>query len=84
MNNMLNATLPHRNILSHANWTRNEGLLKKLFWKTVEHYQQTYPQFFSQDGRGYFMLAKCFKRAIRGIDSTTIELIAKCRGLGKT
>ena len=78
LNDIRNATAPHRNTLSHANRTRDIALLKKLFWKTVEHYQQTHPKFFTQGGRSYFSLPRRFKRAIRAIDSTTIELIAKC------
>ena len=83
LNNIRNATAPHRNTLSHANRTRDIALIKKLFWKTVEHYQQTYPKFFSQGGRSYFRLPRRFKRAIRAIDSTTIELIAKCMDWAK-
>ena len=83
LNNIRNATAPHRNTLSHANRTRDITLIKKLFWKTVEYYQQTHPQFFSQGGRSYFRLPKRFKRAIRAIDSTTIELIAKCMDWAK-
>ena len=78
LNDIRNATAPHRNTLSHANRTRDIALIKKLFWKTVEHYQQTHPKFFTQGGRSYFRLPRRFKRAIRAIDSTTIELIAKC------
>ena len=78
LNNIRNATAPHRNTLSHANRTRDIALIKKLFWKTAEHYQQTHPNFFTQGGRSYFRLPRRFKRAIRAIDSTTIELIAKC------
>ena len=83
LNNIRNATAPHRNTLSHANRTRDIALIKKLFWKTVEHYQQTYPKFVSQGGRSYFRLPRRFKRAIRAIDSTTIELIAKCMDWAK-
>ena len=78
LNNIRNATAPYRNTLSHANRTRDIALIKKLFWKTVEYYQQTHPKFFTQGGRSYFRLPRHFKRAIRAIDSTTIELIAKC------
>lgn len=83
LNNIRNATAPHRNTLSHANRTRDIALIKRLFWKTVEHYQQTYPKFFTQGGRSYFRLPRRFKRAIRAIDSTTIELIAKCMDWAK-
>ena len=83
LNNIRNATAPHRNTLSHANRTRDIALIKRLFWKTVEHYQQTYPKFFTQGGPSYFRLPRRFKRAIRAIDSTTIELIAKCMDWAK-
>ena len=83
LNDIRNATAPYRNTLSHANRTRNIALIKKLFWKTVEHYQQTHPKFFTQGGRRYFRLPRRFKRAIRAIDSTTIELIAKCMDWAK-
>ena len=83
LNNIRNSTAPHRNTLSHANRTRDIALIKRLFWKTVEHYQQTYPKFFTQGGRSYFRLPRRFKRAIRAIDSTTIELIAKCMDWAK-
>ena len=42
LNNIRNATAPHRNTLSHANRKRNIALIKKLFRKTVKHYQQSY------------------------------------------
>ena len=83
LNDIRNATAPHRNTLSHANRTRDIALIKKLFWKTVEYYQQTHPKFFTQGGRSYFRLPRRFKRAIRAIDSTTIELIAKCMDWAK-
>ena len=83
LNDIRNATAPHRNTLSHANRTRDIALIKKLFWKTVEHYQQTHPKFFTQGGRSYFRLPRRFKRAIRAVDSTTIELIAKCMDWAK-
>ena len=83
LNNIRNATAPHRNTLSHANRTRDIALIKKLFWKIVVHYQQTHPNFFTQGGRSYFRLPRRFKRAIRAIDSTTIELIAKCMDWAK-
>ena len=83
LNDIRNATAPHRNTLSHANRTRDIALIKKLFWKTVEYYQQTHPNFFTQGARSYFRLPRRFKRAIRAIDSTTIELIAKCMDWAK-
>ena len=83
LNDIRNVTAPHRNTLSHANRTRDIALIKKLFWKTVEYYQQTHPNFFTQGARSYFRLPRRFKRAIRAIDSTTIELIAKCMDWAK-
>ncbi len=46
LNDIRNATAPHRTTLSHANRTRDVSLIKKLFWKTVEYYRQTHPKFF--------------------------------------
>ena len=83
LNSIRNATAPHRNTLSHANRTRDAALIKKLFWKLLEHYQEAHPAFFNQSGRSYFRLPRRFKRAIRAIDSTTIELIAKCMDWAK-
>ena len=83
LNNIRNATAPYRTTLSHANQTRCSALIKKLFWKIVEHYQQMHPNFFTQGGRSYFRLPRRFKRAISAIDSTTIELIAKCMDWAK-
>lgn len=83
LNNIRNATAPHRNTLSHANRTRDIALIKKLFWKIVVHYQQTHPNFFTLGARSYFRLPRRFKRAIRAIDSTTIELIARCMDWAK-
>ena len=51
LNNIRNATAPHRNTLLHANRTRDIALIKKLFWKIVEHYQQIHPKFFTQEIR---------------------------------
>ena len=79
LNNIRNATAPHRNTLSHANRTRDITLIKKLFWKTVEYYQQTHPNFFTQGGRSYFRLPRRFKRAIRAIDSTTTVCLLALR-----
>ena len=78
LNDIRNAVAPHRNTLSHANRKRNAALIRKLFWAVMEHYQHACPKFFSQGGRSYFRLPRRFRRAIRAIDSTTIELIAKC------
>ena len=83
LNAIRNATAPHRNTLSHANRTRDAAVIKKLFWHTLEHYQATHPALFTKGGRSYFRLPHRFKRAIRAIDSTTIELITKCMDWAK-
>lgn len=83
LNDIRNARAPHRNTLSHANRTRDISFIKMLFWKTVEFYQNQNPEFFNKGSRAYFRLPKRFKRAIRAIDSTTIELIAKCMDWAK-
>lgn len=56
LNTIRNATAPHRNTLSHANRTRDAALVKKLFWKLLEHYQQTHPTFFKQGGQKLFQI----------------------------
>ena len=77
LNNIRNATAPHRNTLSHAKRTRDIALIKKLFRKTVEHYRQTHPNFFTQGGRSYFRLPRRFKRAkacVVALPSTTVKV----------
>ena len=68
------ATPPSRNNLSHANKVRPAELGEQLFWAVLEHLRRLTPAF----GRGSRRLAHRFQQAIHVIDSTTIELIARC------
>ena len=78
LNSLRNATAPCRNTLSHANRTRDSRFIQKVFWAQLEHLQQAQPEFLQDGARRYFRLPRHIKRAVRAIDSTTIELIAKC------
>lgn len=77
-NSLRNATAPHRNTLSNANRTRDSKFIQTVFWKQLAHFQSEQPAFLQDGARRYFRLPKHLKRAVRAIDSTTIELIAKC------
>lgn len=71
------AVAPSRNGLSHANKNRNSDMAEELFWKVLEHLQNTFPHFGGQNLK-YKGLPRRFKRAIHAIDSTTITLVASC------
>ena len=73
---------PSRNGLAHANATRDAGLAEELFWTVLADIKEKYPQFIS-GGRHYPGLPWRFKRAIHVVDSTTIQLIAKCMNWAK-
>jgi hypothetical protein len=69
------ATPPSKNALSHANRERNPKMAEALFWTMLDHLQQLHPGF---GARRRPKLAFRFKRLIHVVDSTTIQLIAKC------
>jgi len=71
------AVAPSRNGLSHANRNRNSDMAEELFWKVLEHLQNSFPHFGGQK-LGYKGLPRRFKRAIHAVDSTTITLVANC------
>ncbi len=74
------ATAPKRNTLSHANRLRDPLMAEKLFWQMLEHLQGLSPGF----GRGRRpRFAFRFKRMIHLVDSTTIQLVAKCMDWAK-
>ena len=73
---------PSRNGLSHANATRNALLAEELFWTVLAHIKEKYPEFIS-NSRHYPGLPWRFKRAIHVVDSSTIQLIAKCMNWAK-
>ena len=68
---------PSRNGLSHTNRNRDPRMAEKLFWEVLDHLNGISPNFRIQ-GRQYCALLRRFKRMIHAVDSTTIQLIAKC------
>jgi hypothetical protein len=74
------ATPPSKNALSHANRERDAGMAEALFWQMLEHLQQIAPQF---AGRRRPRFAFRFKRMIHVVDSTTIQLVARCMDWAK-
>ncbi len=75
-------TPPSRNGLSHANATRDAGMAEELFWSVFKDIQERYPSFLGTV-RKYPGLPWRFKRGIHVVDSTTIQLIAKCMNWAK-
>ena len=73
---------PSRNGLAHANATRDAELAEDLFWAVLGDIKEKHPQFIS-GGRHYPGLPWRFRRAIHVVDSTTIQLIAKCMNWAK-
>ena len=73
---------PSRNGLSHANATRDAGMAEELFWSVFNAVSEKYPEF-ARESRNYPGLPHRFKRAIHLVDSTTIQLIAKCMDWAK-
>jgi hypothetical protein len=69
------ATPPSRNGLSHANRERPAQMAEDLFWRVVEHLKTQSPGFAAGQRRGP---AFRFKIPIHVIDSTTLELVARC------
>jgi hypothetical protein len=74
------ATPPSKNALSHANRERDAAMAEALFWQMLEHLQQIAPQF---AGRRRPRFAFRFKRMIHVVDSTTIQLVARCMDWAK-
>jgi hypothetical protein len=69
------ATPPSKNALSHANRQRDPIMAEQLFWAMLEHLQQLHPGF---GARRRPKFAFRFKRLIHVVDSTTIQLVARC------
>src|ERR1017187_9371646 len=69
------ATPPSKNALSHANRERNPKMAEALFWTMLEQLQQLHPGF---GARRRPKFAFRFKRLIHVVDSTTIQLVARC------
>ena len=74
------ATPPSKNALSHANRERDAAMAEALFWQMLEHLQQIAPLF---AGRRRPRFAFRFKRMIHVVDSTTIQLVARCMDWAK-
>lgn len=75
------ATPPSRNGLSHAGKERKAELAEKLFWAVLGHLHSISPGFaHGRRGRG---VTHRFRKTIHIVDSTTIELIAKCMDWAK-
>lgn len=70
------AVPPSRNGLSHANKIRDADMAEELFWSVLTHFQTVNPRF--GYGHGYAGIPRRFKRTIRAIDSTTIQLAVNC------
>ena len=64
-----------KNALSHANRQRDPLMAEQLFWAMLEHLQQLHPGF---GARRRPQFAFRFKRLIHVVDSTTIQLVARC------
>jgi hypothetical protein len=69
------ATPPSKNALSHANRQRDPKMAEALFWEMQAHLQAIAPRF---GGGRRPRFAFRFKRMIHVVDSTTIQLVARC------
>lgn len=78
LNSIRNATPPRRNTLSNANRRRSSEIPKALFYAVLRHFQTVHPGFFARGRRCYFRFPRKLRRMVLAVDSTTIELIAKC------
>lgn len=78
LNAIRNAVPPTRSTLSRANRERSSEYIKAIYEAVAEDLKARHPKFFGRGERCFFRLPKRFKRAVRAIDSTTIELIANC------
>jgi len=74
------ATPPSKNGLSHANRERDAKMAEALFWKMLEELQRLAPRF---GGGRRPRFAFRFKRMIHVVDSTTIQLVARCMDWAK-
>ena len=77
-----NCAPPSRNGLSHANKTRNADMAEELFWKVYESLSKRFPEF-PASSRNYPGLPCRFRRTVRAVDSTTIQLTAFSMGWAK-
>lgn len=75
------ATPPSKNNLSHANRVRSAELAEQSFWSVLDHLQQQSPGFGS--GTGSRRRAYRFRCPIHVVDSSTLQLIARCMDWAK-
>ena len=75
-------TPPSRNGLAHANATRDARMAEELFWTVFNDLKERYPDFL-KGNRQYPGYPWRFKRSIHVVDSSTIQLIAKCMNWAK-
>jgi hypothetical protein len=75
------ATPPSRNNLSHANKERDAALGEQLFWAVLEPLGEQSPGFVS--GKAGKRFVRKLKRKIDAVDSTTIQLMARCMDWAK-
>lgn len=69
------AAPPSKNALSHANRQRDPLLAEQLFWHILDHLPQLHP---GCGARRRPKFAFRFQRLIHVVDSTTIQLVARC------
>lgn len=69
-----------RNGFSNANRTRSADMAQALFYEMLEHLTRIAPGF---GGRTYKGMPRRFKRAIRVVDASTIQLVANCMDWAK-
>ena len=74
------ATPPSKNALSHANRERNPAMAEALFWTMLDRLQELHP---GLGARRRPRFAFRFKRLIYVVDSTTIQLVARCMDWAK-
>jgi hypothetical protein len=74
------ATPPCKNGLPHVNRQRDPKIAEALSWRILDHLQQLHPGF---GARRRPRLAFGFKRLIHVVDSTTIQLVARCMDWAK-
>jgi hypothetical protein len=75
------ATPPSRNNLSNANKLRDAALAEQLFWAVLDHLGEICPGFVSGKAGKRFVRKR--KRKISAVDSTTIQLMARCMDWAK-
>lgn len=71
-----------RNGLSHANATRTADMAEELFWEVMKSMENSFPSFITH-GRNYPKVPHRFKRTIKAVDSSTMQLVANCMDWAK-